>query len=717
MQQEVGVTVPINNFEKDFANGYAFGELLYRCNLQPDFEQFIDSSGPDAVLKNFTRLQPTLAKLGVPLDSRTVDSIQKGQKGVVGRVIYAIKVAVDGLEKELCAPVGSATGQSLSSTDLRSTSATTLRASQTLLEARNWKQEKIVYDNKMVSIFEESLRRRSLNPNAVMESLHLRKFAEEAIRQDNFNSDGKRQDMEEKERKRDMRRQTQRTKQKERQEYMKKRESENIRTWIKNRARMRSLEAADLEREMDYAHKLETSIARKNRQAGNESRAAIEDFEKTMSRTMPAGVGFSEADGSAMLETIERGSMPSLEHMQYLRTKVPSTEEMEANARAYMSRMRAKKAEEGLARKERERRRRYTILEHQKQEERLESERRANTILETVSPRSELESRTQTNLDMLLQEHKIMKENKAFRESQYAARYEADDREAQVREEALASAVQDDCVKTTSFEKQKWQETQEETKKQRSHQIKCFAHETVWQLLGLAERCIEYREISEQAGGDSASMLVPRKEWREWKTLMLLGKKLIADAPPLTEPITETKLNIALDDAALQDYMSGKGEWDANASPSVTSFSECPEAVADLTDEAEDAAADVVVAKSTVDADGATADAHDEEGARLAGTQATSGRSSIGTNVPFGNMVFELSQLADASEASTNISTTHLACKIAVIGKPFAGQSVVSRRIADKYGLVLINADAEMLIVPEHGGIASGTDGGGQCRR
>ena len=99
MQQEVGVTVPINTFEKDFANGYAFGELLYRCNLQPDFEQFIDSSGPDAVLKNFTRLQPTLAKLGVPLDSRTVDSIQKGQKGVVGRVIYAIKVAVDGHEK------------------------------------------------------------------------------------------------------------------------------------------------------------------------------------------------------------------------------------------------------------------------------------------------------------------------------------------------------------------------------------------------------------------------------------------------------------------------------------------------------------------------------------------------------------------------------------------------------------------------------------------
>lgn len=43
--------------QQDFANGFLFGKLLYHYNLQPDLASFIDKGKPDAVIKNYVRLQ------------------------------------------------------------------------------------------------------------------------------------------------------------------------------------------------------------------------------------------------------------------------------------------------------------------------------------------------------------------------------------------------------------------------------------------------------------------------------------------------------------------------------------------------------------------------------------------------------------------------------------------------------------------------------------
>ena len=40
-----------------FANGYWLGEMLSKLNLQPDFDHFEDRRTPDAMLKNYARLQ------------------------------------------------------------------------------------------------------------------------------------------------------------------------------------------------------------------------------------------------------------------------------------------------------------------------------------------------------------------------------------------------------------------------------------------------------------------------------------------------------------------------------------------------------------------------------------------------------------------------------------------------------------------------------------
>jgi hypothetical protein len=42
---------------QDLASGYVLGEIFYRCQMQPDFDKFVDRTHPDAMINNFTRLQ------------------------------------------------------------------------------------------------------------------------------------------------------------------------------------------------------------------------------------------------------------------------------------------------------------------------------------------------------------------------------------------------------------------------------------------------------------------------------------------------------------------------------------------------------------------------------------------------------------------------------------------------------------------------------------
>ncbi|KAF5829801.1 hypothetical protein DUNSADRAFT_15464, partial [Dunaliella salina] len=48
---------PTKSIEEDFANGYMFGQLLHRYNLQPDFDKFEDRRAPESMVNNYTRLQ------------------------------------------------------------------------------------------------------------------------------------------------------------------------------------------------------------------------------------------------------------------------------------------------------------------------------------------------------------------------------------------------------------------------------------------------------------------------------------------------------------------------------------------------------------------------------------------------------------------------------------------------------------------------------------
>ena len=90
LNDEVHLRNPVTDFETDFSNGYAFGELLDKHEMQPDFHLFIDGDHPDAKTNNFVLVEPTLRTLGVKFDSRSASQIMVGQPGAAQKLLYQV---------------------------------------------------------------------------------------------------------------------------------------------------------------------------------------------------------------------------------------------------------------------------------------------------------------------------------------------------------------------------------------------------------------------------------------------------------------------------------------------------------------------------------------------------------------------------------------------------------------------------------------------------
>jgi len=91
----------VGNFEQAFASGYLLGEVMARCNLQPDFAKFSGKNTPDARINNYTRLQPSLGKIGVQLDTRTVTSLVREERGAATRLLSSLRMNLDAMVRDV----------------------------------------------------------------------------------------------------------------------------------------------------------------------------------------------------------------------------------------------------------------------------------------------------------------------------------------------------------------------------------------------------------------------------------------------------------------------------------------------------------------------------------------------------------------------------------------------------------------------------------------
>eukprot|EP00891_Asterochloris_glomerata_P006276 jgi/Astpho2/6276/Aster-x1364 len=173
-------TENLNSFMQHFANGYWLGEMLSKLDLQPDFDHFEDRRTPDAMLKNYARLQPTFTKLHVPFTSQTAKQLMRGDKGAAAQLLYGIKSAVD--------RDGGADSVGPNPTKLAATFGFKMPLSRGLLESNGYRQAasaalQATYEEGTLHQFEDNLVAAVGSRAAQLEQLHLHKYAEEAARQ------------------------------------------------------------------------------------------------------------------------------------------------------------------------------------------------------------------------------------------------------------------------------------------------------------------------------------------------------------------------------------------------------------------------------------------------------------------------------------------------------------------------------------------------------
>eukprot|EP00435_Cladocopium_sp_Y103_P053915 s3485_g17.t1 len=84
LNNEVGLSTNVSNFEKDFSSGYLFGEILHKF-WQADFEQFQNKNSHQAKIANFKTLEPILKALGIKFNATLINAVMNGERGAALR--------------------------------------------------------------------------------------------------------------------------------------------------------------------------------------------------------------------------------------------------------------------------------------------------------------------------------------------------------------------------------------------------------------------------------------------------------------------------------------------------------------------------------------------------------------------------------------------------------------------------------------------------------
>mmetsp|Transcript_59228 Transcript_59228/g.105229 ORF Transcript_59228/g.105229 Transcript_59228/m.105229 type:complete len:1758 (+) Transcript_59228:63-5336(+) len=97
LNQEVQLSKKVGAFERDFANGYLFGELLYKHGLYSNFEDdFVDQSSMAAKRTNFDLIKKSVSggqasNLGIKITDAQVDEIMDEDRGSSLKLLYQLR--------------------------------------------------------------------------------------------------------------------------------------------------------------------------------------------------------------------------------------------------------------------------------------------------------------------------------------------------------------------------------------------------------------------------------------------------------------------------------------------------------------------------------------------------------------------------------------------------------------------------------------------------
>ncbi|XP_004605607.1 sperm flagellar protein 2 [Sorex araneus] len=500
---KVSQTVTPKSFAKAFSSGYLIGEVLHKFELQDDFSEFSESRVSSAKLNNFSRLEPTLHRLGVQFDQNIAHSIITEKPGVATKLLYQMYIALQKKKKSGLTGVEITSVQPLASVKLQNMKSEAFRD-----RLRNLIPRQTDFSLMQVSHrFQEKYKKKE-----ELDHMHFEKFEKvQKFKEDQRCVDVKKQRL-------SKRRQN---------EIMAQIQAAIIQ--IPKPAPSRAFKALEAQKLM------------KKKKEAEDVANEIKKFEALIKKDLQAK---------------ESASKPPLDTSGQTATDLLNTYSDDD----YIKKIQKRLEEDAFAREQREKRRRRLLMDqliaHEAQEEAYREEQLINRLMR----QSQQERRIAVQLMHVRHEKEVLWQNRIFREKQYEERRLKDFQDALDREAALAKQAKMNSEEQALREKEVHDKISVERAQARYEKHYSFCAEILDQILDLSTKVADYRMLTnnlipEKMMHDWKELFFNGKPIYEQASLKPLQTKLTGDQ------LIEMEKRDLLDKNDFDDYKNLHGEW------------------------------------------------------------------------------------------------------------------------------------------------------------
>lgn len=652
INNEVELSKHVDQFEKDFSNGYLFGELLKKYNQQDNLEEFSNKNTRDSKINNFVLLEPTFRSLKIRFNAQLIDNIMKEKRGAALGLLCQLKMALE----KVYVPMDT-------------------RMSDTM-PAKKLNPGKEIYDNQAHQFFKRRLQEINDSQKNINLNNHLNKFEEIRMKQE---AQAKREEEEEKDLKKRMKqdmRKAQIDKLQRNSGFMEEWLRKGIEDWKKNQTTKKEREKKQLEFEFKQTKKIESFTMTQVNMAVNEVTSGIEEFEQTLKKQgIDPDVPGSNPSSPSKTRMTAQQSSTKMKLGTNLSVSIIGSGDTKTKERG--SRM------SEATRKERERRRgKLTKALNNDILRDMENQTREEQYVERLKRQSKQEEELAYEIWRTQQCKNVVIENRKLREARYFKRKELDTNNAYAREEEMLRNLDEQ------------RNIDEESQAERESILRIDAMQQ--KRLHKADKCAkmlnEIFEIANQAyilQQKTDSEEIDERYWREWMKLFKENKSIhqtyVLDKPDPDEDddrvVGETKIDLeneptdasefTLDDEELTDYLKNQGQWKSDL---VTG---------------EGNRVDIAAILSSGEPTGG-------KGAKGAPVEVKLDESdmkipeALPKNNILGDVVEQIIHLNYEGEKDIVKPDvpSHLPLKVSIIGKSFSGKKTQAQLLAEKYNLV-----------------------------
>ena len=181
--------------------------------------------------------------------------------------------------------------------------------------------------------------------------------------------------------------------------------------------------------------------------------------------------------------------------------------------------------------------------------------RRNSLVLSALTAKSDEEQRIHERLSQLDKENQSMRNNRQNLDNQHGERDQQDFDFTLKREAEMQRKRLDQYKRETAEGEIRWTSLKEKALKEKKVRRETFARDITLQLVELAGKITEYREIT--------NAKVPKSEYMHWVAMITSGLSAQASAVVSADKAREPdEIKKALDMASVENYLNNSGEWD-----------------------------------------------------------------------------------------------------------------------------------------------------------